>query len=64
MKKININFSIVSMVILMVIGCDTNEDNLMQGYVTGAVFPEIIEVNSSFFDILDVNNAYVDFPFE
>ena len=61
MKKIHISLSIVTLVILMVFGCDTNEDDLMQAYVTGAVFPEITEVNSSFFDILDVDNAYINF---
>ena len=61
MKKIHISLSIVSLVILMVFGCDTNEDDLMQAYVTGAVFPQITEVNSSFFDILDVDNAYINF---
>lgn len=61
MKNKYLNSSIVAFMILLVVGCSTNEDDLMQGYVTGTVFPEITEVNSSFFDILDVNNAYVDF---
>jgi len=61
MKNRHINISIVTLVILLVFGCSTNEDDLMQGYVTGAVFPEITAVNSSFFDILDIDNAYVEF---
>ena len=61
MKKKHINISIVTLTILLVFGCSTNEDDLMQPYVTGAVLPEITEVKSSFFDILDVNNAYIDF---
>ena len=61
MKKKHINITIVIFTILLVFGCSTNEDDLMQPFATGAVLPEITEVNSSFFDILDVNNAYVDF---
>lgn len=61
MKNKHINISILALIIMMVFGCETNEDDLMQPYVTGAVFPEITDVESSFFDILDVNNAYVDF---
>lgn len=61
MKKLHINIPIVMMMILMVFGCETDEDDLMQSYVTGAVFPEITEVNSSFFDILDVDNAFINF---
>lgn len=41
--------------------CETNEDDLMQSYVTGAVFPQITEIESSFFDILDLENTYIDF---
>lgn len=61
MKNRQINISIVAMIFLMVFACDTNEDDLMQPYATGAVLPEITEIESSFYDILDINNAYVDF---
>ena len=61
MKNRFLNSSIITFGILLVIGCSTNEDDLMQPFARGAVFPEITEVNSSFFDILDVNNAYIDF---
>ena len=61
MNKSYKNISIVAVVILFVFGCSTNEDDLLQPYQTGAVFPEITEVASPFFDILDINNAYVDF---
>jgi hypothetical protein len=61
MKKKHINISIIALLIMLVFGCETNEDDLMQPYVTGAVFPEITEVESSFFDILDINNTYIDF---
>ena len=61
MRNRHINISIVTLIILMVFACDTNEDELMQSYRTGAVFPEITEVNSSFFNILDVDNAYINF---
>ena len=61
MKNINIKYSTFVIMFLLAIGCETNEDDLVQDYVTGAVFPEITEVNSSFFDILDVSNAYINF---
>lgn len=61
MKNRYINISIIVLLIMLVFGCETNEDELMQPYTTGAVFPEITEVKSSFFDILDVNNTYIDF---
>lgn len=49
------------MVILMVFGCETNEDDLMQPYATGTVFPDITEVKSSFFNSFDFDNAFIDF---
>lgn len=61
MKIRKLNISIVAMLLLIALGCSTNEDDLMQGYTTGAVFPEITEVESPFFDILDIDNAYVNF---
>lgn len=61
MKNRHINISIVAIVIAMVFACDTNEDDLMQAYKTGTVFPEITEVNSSFFDSFDFDNAKIDF---
>jgi hypothetical protein len=61
MKNKFINSSIITLGILFFIGCSTNEDELMQPYATGTVFPEITEVNSSYFDILDVGNAFIDF---
>lgn len=61
MKNRLINSSIIVLEILFFIGCSTNEDELMQPYKTGIVFPEITQVNSSYFDILDVENAYIDF---
>lgn len=61
MKNKHINISIITLIIALVFGCSTNEDDLMQPFVTGAVFPEITEVESSFFDIADVNNAYINF---
>jgi len=61
MKNKYLNSLIVALVILLVFGCSTNEDDLMQPYITGTVIPEITEVNSAFFDILDVNEAYIDF---
>ena len=63
MKNINIKYSTFVIMFLLAIGCETNEDDLVQDYVTGAVFPEITEVNSSFFDILDViKNIRSQFP--
>lgn len=53
--------TVVAAIFMYVFGCSTNEDDLMQPYVTGTVFPEITEVGSSFFDILDIDNAYVNF---
>jgi hypothetical protein len=61
MKNRFIRISIMTAVIMYVFGCSTNEDDLFQPYETGTVFPEITEVESSFFDILDIDNAYVDF---
>ncbi len=61
MKNRLINSSIIMALFMVVFACSTDEDELMQPYVTGAVFPEITEVQSSFFDILDVDAAYIDF---
>ncbi len=61
MKNRFLNSSIISIGIVLVFGCSTNQDDLMQPFETGTVFPEITEVNSSYFDILDVENAYIDF---
>jgi hypothetical protein len=61
MKNRYFNISKAASVLLFVFACSTNEDDLMQPYVTGTVFPEITEVTSSFFDVADVSNAYVEF---
>lgn len=61
MKKTNIKYSIVAVMTLVLLACETSEEDLIQGFKTGAVIPEITEVNSSFFDILDVSNAYINF---
>jgi hypothetical protein len=61
MKNRLIRISIMTAVIMYVFGCSTNEDDLFQPYVTGTVFPEITEVESSFFDSFDFANAYIDF---
>ena len=53
--------SILALLLLFLYGCETNEDDLMQPYVTGTVFPEITEVQSSFFNSFDIDNAYIDF---
>lgn len=56
-----LKIAVVTGLFLGFFSCDTNEDDVMQAYVTGAVFPVITEVGSSFFDILDIENAYVNF---
>jgi hypothetical protein len=56
-----IKMTVVAAIFMYVFGCSTNEDDLMQPYVTGTVFPEITEVGSSFFNISDIDNAYVNF---
>jgi len=53
--------SILALLLVFLYGCETNEDDLMQPYATGTVFPEITEVNSSFFNSFDFDNAYIDF---
>lgn len=53
--------STLALVLSCFSACETNEDDLMQSYVTGAVFPQITEIESSFFDILDLENTYIDF---
>ncbi len=55
------NILFLALLLGLVYGCETNEDDLMQPFKTGAVLPEITEVQSSFFDILDVDAAYIDF---
>jgi len=55
------NILFLALLLGLVYGCETNEDDLIQPFKTGAVLPEITEVQSSFFDILDVNAAYIDF---
>lgn len=61
MKNLYFNIPRLAIMLLLVFACSTNEDDLMQPYVTGTVFPEIIEVKSSFFNVADVVNAYVEF---
>lgn len=53
--------SVLVVAILLAFGCSTNQDDLMQPYVSGTVFPEITEVKSSFFNSFDFANAYIDF---
>jgi len=55
------NILFLVLVLALGYGCETNEDDLVQPFKTGAVLPEITEVESSFFDILDVNEAYINF---
>jgi hypothetical protein len=59
--KYNKYKAILTLAILFIFGCSTDEDDLMQPYKTGTVFPEITDVESSFFDSFDFDNAYIDF---
>jgi len=61
MKNRYFNIPKVASILLLVFACSTNEDDLMQPYATGTVFPEIIDVTSSYFDVADVSNAYIEF---
>jgi len=61
MKNRYFNISKAASILLLVFACSTNEDDLMQPYATGTVFPEIMEVKSAYFDVADVVNAYVEF---
>jgi hypothetical protein len=60
-KHVKISYMMVVAISLLAIACETNEEDLIQGYKTGAVYPEITEIQSPFFDILDVDNAYINF---
>jgi hypothetical protein len=53
--------SLLTFVVVLFYACETNEDDLMQPFATGTVFPEITEVNSSFFNSFDFDNAFIDF---
>ena len=61
MKNRYFNISKATIILFLVFACTTNEDDLMQPYATGTVFPEITAVTSSFFDVADVSNAYIEF---
>ena len=61
MKYIKLSYALFAAITLLGIACENNEEDLIQGYKTGAVYPEISDIESSFFDILDVDNAYVKF---
>jgi hypothetical protein len=43
-----LKIAVVTGLFLGFFSCDTNEDDVMQAYVTGTVFPVINEVSSSF----------------
>jgi hypothetical protein len=62
MKNINIkkylSFLLVSG---LMFGCFPDEDELTHPYRTGTTIPVITEVNSSFFDSFDFDNAFIEF---
>jgi hypothetical protein len=54
-----LKIAVVTGLFLGFFSCDTNEDDVMQAYVTGAVFPVITEVGSSSFSIFSISKMHM-----
>lgn len=63
MKNKNINFLLIILMTFSFIGCDYDEDEILQPYEEAAL-PVVSDVTSSFFNLLDLENANIGFTLD